>query len=111
MRHLFLTKYSYNDWYHFVIKTTFFKANSEKNLISFTLHSYHDKTISLSEKKMTNDIVELQVEFVQRLFEAQNYQAMHYDKRHIKRQFKEEIKIMLKRTNLKTKKSTKNFDV
>ena len=89
MRHLFLTEYSYNNSYYFVIKTTFFKANSKKNSISFALYSYHDRAILLSEKKMTNDIVELQTEFVQRLFETQNYQVMHYDKKHIRKQFKE----------------------
>ena len=36
---------------------------------------------------------------------------MYYDKKHIRRQFKKEDEIMLRRTNLKTKKSTKKFDV
>ena len=111
IEHLFLAKYSYNDSYHFVIKTTSFKANLERNSIFFVLHSYCDKAISLSEKKITNDIIELQKELIQKLFEVQNYQAMHYDKRHIKRQFRKSDELLLKRTNLKTNRSTKKFDV
>ena len=111
VEHLSLTEYSYNDSYHSIIETTSFRANFEKNSISFVLHSYHEKIISLSEKKMIKSIVKLQDELIQRLFEAQDYQTMYYDKKHIKRQFKERDEIMLKRTNLKTKRSTKKFDV
>ena len=60
---------------------------------------------------MIKNIVKLQNELIQRLFEVQDYQAMYYDKRHIRRQFKERKKVMLKRTNLKTERSTKKFDV
>ena len=70
VKHLSLTEYSYNDSYHSIIETTSFKANSEKNSISFALHSYHEKIISLSEKKMIKNIVKLQDELIQRLFEA-----------------------------------------
>ena len=76
IEHLSLTKYSYNDSYHSMIETTSFKANFEKNSISFALHSYHDKIISLSEKKMIKNIVKLQNELIQRLSKAQNYQVM-----------------------------------
>lgn len=106
-----MTKYLYNDSYRSIIKTTFFKTNSEKNSISFTLYLYHDKAISISEKKMTNDIVKLQIELMQKLFKVQNYQIMHYDKKHIKKQFEEKNEIMLRKTNLKIEKSTKKFDV
>ena len=60
---------------------------------------------------MTNDIVKLQIELMQKLFKVQNYQIMHYDKKHIKKQFEEKNEIMLRKTNLKIEKSTKKFDV
>ena len=71
MNLLLLSEYFYNVAENATTKTSSFMIYTERQLISFQLHSYKSKNAT-NAKEMTQKIVALQEKLTQRITKAQN---------------------------------------
>ena len=104
-----LSEYSYNSAENSTLKMSPFMAYTGRQPAPFQLHPYKSSN-SAGADEMAKEIIALQSELTQRIKEAQNFQAMYYDRNHKPLQLEIGNRVMLRATHLKTERPCKKLD-